>query len=229
MEIKGKVAIVTGASQGIGLAVARLLSRRGAKIVLAARSANIIKEIEKEMPDSLAVATDMRSQKDIENLFAKAMKKYGRTDILINNAGQGMYGPVEKIDIESYKKVMELNLFGVLRAMQQAIPIMRKQGEGAIINVSSGVSKRYLPGIGAYSSTKYALNALSFIARQELERDNIKVSTIFPKVTSTNFLENAVGARPAWGGRQIPQIDPPEKVAEKIAELINSEEAEIEL
>jgi len=142
-----------------------------------------------------------------------------------------MYGPVEKIEIENLKSIMELNLYGVILAMQEVIPYMKKQDGGMIINVSSGTSKRYIPGIGGYSSTKYALNAISFIAREELAKDRIIVSSIFPKITSTRFGDNSIGKRPDWNstGRPIPQVDPPEKVAEKIGELINSEAAEIVL
>lgn len=134
-----------------------------------------------------------------------------------------MFGPVEKINIDEYKEIMELNVYDVLRAMQLVIPIMRRQGGGMILNVSSGVTKRYIPQLSAYSSTKYALNALSFIARQELAADNIVVSVMHPKMTETNFMQNAIGARPDFSGRGLIEIDTPEQVAEKISELIKSE------
>jgi short-subunit dehydrogenase len=125
---------------------------------------------------------------------------------------------------------MELNVYSVLSAMQAVIPIMKKQGHGMIINVSSAVTKRYIPNMSAYSSTKYALNALSQIARQELEKDKIIVSSILPKMTATDFGKNSIGPRPTWDpNRPMPQIDSPELVAEKIIELINSEEPEITL
>lgn len=231
MEIKNKVVIITGASEGMGLATAKYLFERGAKIVLAARSSDKLKKNEKEILGSLAVTTDLRKPEDIKNLIKKTIDKFGRVDILINNAGQGMYGPVESVSIENLKQIMELNVYAVILAMQEVIPIMRRQGGGMIVNVSSGVSKRYLPGISAYSSTKYALNAFSFIARQELAKDKIIVSSVFPKVTSTRFGENAITKRPDWNSseRQMPQVDTPEKVAEKIGEIIVSEAEEIVL
>lgn len=231
MEINGKVVIITGASEGIGLATARLLAGKGAKIVIAARSVDKIKNLEKELPASLAVVTDMRNYNDVNNLISETIKKYGRVDILINNAGQGMYGPVESIDIEKYKEIMELNVYSVIRAMQEVIPVMRKQGKGMIVNVSSGVSRRYIPGIAAYSSTKYALNAVTFIARQELEKDGIIVSSVLPKMTATKFGENSIGRRPDFTARPggMPPVDSAEKVAEKIAELIETEKDEIVL
>ncbi len=225
MEIKDKVIIVTGASEGIGLATAKHLAKLGGRIVMAARSEDILMNLEKEIKISFAVVTDMRKEEDVKKLVDKTIKKYGRIDILINNAGQGMYGPVENINIDNFKKIMDLNLYGVLNAMELVIPHMKKQGKGMIVNISSGVSKRYIPGIGAYSASKYALNALSFIAREELKKDNISVCTVFPKITSTRFGENAIGKRPDFSGRNLP-VDSPEKVAEKIAEIIKSEEEE---
>lgn len=230
MQIKDKVVVITGASQGIGLATAELLAAKGAKVVLAARSADTLKDLGKKLPHSLAIPTDMQKPGDIKNLIDETVKKFGRVDILVNNAGRGMYGPVETIDVEKYKEIVELNVYGPLRAMEAVIPLMRKQGGGMILNISSRVSKNYFPNLAAYASTKYALNALSLTARQELAKDNIIVSVMHPKMTATNFGRNAVGARPDFGNRPAPmQVDTSEDVAKKIAELVESEEAEAEM
>ena len=230
MEIKDKVFIVTGASGGIGFALAKLLAKKGAKLVLAARSGDKIRQLAGGLPQALAVPTDMRKPEEIKNLINKTLEKFGRVDVLVNDAGQGMYGPVETINIEQYQQIIELNVYGVLRAMQAVIPLMRKQGGGLILNVSSRVSKNYFPFLAAYSSTKYALNAVSLTARAELEKDRIVVCAFHPKMTATDFNVNAIGERPQWAARpetpERPEVDTPEQVAEKILGQIQSEEAE---
>jgi len=227
MEIKDKVVIVTGASAGIGLALAHELSKRGAKVVLAARSVDTLKNLEQEIPNSLAVPTDMRKPEDIIHLVKTAVEKFDRIDIFVNNAGQGMRAPIESIDMATYRRVMELNVFSVLEAMQAVIPIMNEQGGGLILNVSSMVSKNFYPNLAAYSSTKYALNALSLTAREELAPDHIVVSLFHPKITATDFGKNSAAEKyDSRAGRPGMSVDTPEEVAVQIANQIESEVAE---
>ena len=227
MDIKGKVIIVTGASEGIGLAAATLLNEKGAKLVLATRSAEKLASVAEGFADALAVPTDMRDPQAIADLVAKAKEKYGRIDVLVNNAGQGMVGPLETIDIEKYQQIIELNVYGPLRAMQAVIPIMRAQGGGSILNISSNVSKNYFPNLSAYSSTKYALNSLSLTARTELEKDGIVVGVMHPGLTATGFGENGLRneGTPRFNSSGM-QADTAEDVAVKIVEAIESGAAE---
>jgi short-subunit dehydrogenase len=230
MKIKDSVVIVTGASSGIGLALARLLAQRGAQVVLAARSKEKLNALEGEIPNSFAIATDMRKQKDIEHLVEQTIKKFGRIDVLVNNAGQGLRAEVSDINMDEYRTIMEVNVFGVLSAMQAVIPHMRAQGGGMILNVSSLVSKNYFPGLGAYASTKYALNALSLTARAELASDHIVVGVFHPKMTATDFGKNALGTPySSSAGRPGMSVDTAEDVAEQIATQIESEEAESQM
>ncbi len=233
MEIKGKVIIVTGASAGIGLAAARLFARNGARVGLVARSADKLKSIAATMPDSFSVTADMSRGPDVQRMIKAVHDHYGRIDVLVNNAGRGMWNSAESTDLEQYRGLMELNVFGPLAAMQAVVPLMRKQGGGVIINISSGVSRMYIPGLSAYASTKYALNAISLTARTELAADNIRVGIVLPGMTATDFGRNAIGARPsgsaapAPGSQGMPQVETAEQVAEKIMEAIRTETAEV--
>lgn len=233
MNIKDKVIIVTGASMGIGMASAKELSKRGGKIVLAARSKDKIDALAQELPESLAIETDMTDPKSIQHMIDETLKKYGRIDVLINNAGRGIYGAVENVDVHEYEKIVDLNVIGVLTAMQDVIPVMRRQGGGAIVNVSSMVSKNYFPSLGAYASTKYALNALSLTARAELEKDHIIVSVVHPTMTDTDFGKNSVKSDEMAKQMQsrtregMPTPDSADYVAGRIALAIESGEAEI--
>lgn len=235
MQIKGKVAIITGASSGIGLATARLFVKKGAKVALAARSKEKLAKLAKELPNSLAVPTDLTKPAELKNLIQKTLKHFGRIDILVNNAGQGMSSPVEKIDLKNYREIIELNIIAPLAAMKLVTPIMRAQHGGTIVNVSSLVSKGYYPGLAAYASTKYALNALSLTAREELKKDKITVSLVHPYITDTNFFKNVVRPKGVKGTQRaseevddhMPPADPPEKVAQRILQSVETGKAEI--
>ena len=227
MKIKGSVAIVTGASSGIGLSLARLLAEKGAKVVLAARSAEKLQKLQREIPGSYAVPADLHKPGDISTLVEMTMAEFGQIDILVNNAGQGLRAPVETINMDDYQAVMDLNVFAVVRLMQAVIPIMRSGGKGMILNVSSMVSKNHYEGLAAYSSTKYALNAITLTARAELAADGIAVSVFHPKMTATDFGANARGEKyDSSAGRPGMSVDSPEAVAEAIAAQIESEEPE---
>lgn len=233
MEIKNKVIIVTGASMGIGLATARLLSEKGAKVALVARSKEILEKLAKELPESFSVAADLSDAKEVERMIDEVNKHYGRIDALVNNAGRGIYGAIENVDIDSYRKVFDLNVVGPLMAMKCVIPIMRAQGGGAIVNVSSMVSKAYIPYLGAYASTKYALNAISLTARAELDKDGIVVGVVHPGMTATQFGKNAVKSdavaerMESRHREHLPEPDTAEYVAGRILLALQSGEAEI--
>jgi NADP-dependent 3-hydroxy acid dehydrogenase YdfG len=234
MQVSGSITIITGASAGIGLATARLFAAQGARVALASRSAQTLKTLAGELPDSFAIPTDMRDGASIKQMVEAVHRHYGRIDLLINNAGQALYSPVEQVNLDDYRQIMELNVYGPLLAMQAVIPAMREQGGGMILNISSNVSKMYIPGLAAYASTKYALNALTLTARAELANDNIRVSVMHPGLTATDFGRNAIssqGRNPSGGPAGprrpgMPTPDSPENVAAKILEAVQTEAAE---
>ncbi len=234
MEIAGKVVLITGASSGIGLATARFFAQKGAKLALAARSAEKLEQLASELPEAIAVPTDMRDEADVRRMVVRTQEYYKHIDVLINNAGQGLNMPIEKVNVDTYRSVFELNVVSVIVAMQEVIPIMRAQGKGVIINISSGTSKippeRYnkTNPVGPYASTKYALNAITLIGRQELAADNISLGLVYPGVTATNFYDNLVGSQqPAARPAGATSVDSAESVAEKILEAVETQAAEV--
>lgn len=234
MEIKDKVVIITGASSGIGKVTAKYLADLGGIIVLASRDKEKLTEVAKTLPRTLVVPTDVTRTDDIRRLVAETIAKFGRVDILLNCAAQAMFAPVSTIAIPEYRKIVELNVIAPLALMQEVIPAMRTQGGGTIINISSQASKKFIPNIAGYASTKYALNALSQTARLELAKDNITVSVILPGIVDTDFGKHTESPEPdalrhAPDGSLLPHVIAPEKVAAKIAELIRSGDAELDL
>ena len=238
MDVKGKVAIVTGASGGIGYATAKLLSSKGAKLGLVARSKGKLDQLGKELPNSIAITADLSKVEDVNHMVKQTYKYFGRIDILVNNAGQGYDAPIEKIDVDTFRGIFELDFLGPVIAMQQVIPIMREQGGGAIINISSGLALMYLPGMSIYASLKRALSHISLTAREELKKDKIAVSVVYPYITITDFEKNTVKASERnWennedeegeeGGGAPFKPDTAEYVAQKIVEGIESGEAEV--
>ena len=235
MDLKDKVVVITGASMGIGLATARAAAAAGARVVLAARSSDKLTQLAEELQHAghttLVVPTDMRNQAEVKQLIETAIQHFGQLDVLINNAGQAVAGTVAELDLEAFRQVLDLNVYGPIYAMQASIPQMRTQGGGLIINVSSMVSKMNIPGLGGYASTKSALNMLSATARGELAADNIRVITVYPRMTATDFGRNSIGnrqMRQQQRGNAQPEmvIDTAEYVADKILEAIQKEPAE---
>lgn len=229
MDIKDKVVIITGSSMGIGEACARLFSIHGAKLVLAARSKEKIENLSKELNNSIAVQTDMTSETQVKKMIAKAIEHFGRIDVLINNAGQGYDSAVEKINTDTFRKIFDLDIIGPVVAMQSVIPVMREQKQGVIINISSGTALMILPNMSTYASLKQALAKISLTAREELKKDNITVSVIYPYITATDFEKNTIKEEKRdWEGGAPPfPADKPEYIAQKILDGIKSGDAEI--
>ncbi|WBQ07563.1 SDR family oxidoreductase [Kribbella sp. CA-293567] len=225
MEINGAVVLVTGASSGIGAATARAASRAGARVVLIARREERIRQLAEEFGDALAIPCDVTDRAQFEAAVGTALERFGRIDVLVNNAGQGLQATIDAIDPDDFRALLELNLVAPLVTMQAVLPQMRKQEAGAVVNVSSGIIWATLPGSGAYAASKAALQKLSAIARAEVADAGIAVSLMFPSITETEFVgtvrgsvEDALQMEAASGLK--PQSA--EAVAEAILDLIRS-------
>jgi len=232
MQVKNKIAIITGASSGIGLATAKLLAEKGVKLALVARSKDKLESLSKELLYSLAIPTDMTKEAEVKKMVRRVTRYFGRIDILINSAGQGYDAPIEKINPKTFRQLFRLDIVGPLVAMQQVIPQMRRQNEGAIVNISSGTALMHLPNMSAYSSLKLALAQISLTAREELKKDNIVVGVVYPYITLTDFEKNTIKdfgeiVQPEENGGPFHPPDTAEYVAEKVLEAIESGEPEI--
>ncbi|MGD1012509.1 MAG: SDR family oxidoreductase [Acidimicrobiales bacterium] len=212
MEIEGAVVVVTGASSGIGAATARMLGEAGSKVVLAARRMERLEALAAEIPDALPVQTDVTVESQTRALVEQSISRYGRIDALVNNAGQGLHVPIESLEPDDLRAVLELNLLAPLALMKLVLPHMRARQHGAIVNLSSATSFRVFPGLGGYASTKAALNVLSQTAGAEWAKDHIFVSVVYPSVTATEFHDRLRAGKIADGARNIP-VDPPERAA----------------
>ncbi len=233
MDISGRIVLLTGASAGIGLATARRFAREGAKLSLVARSAEALETLAQEVRaaggEAVAIPADLCLPGQPARAVAETVRHFGGVDILINNAGQAAAGDVASVEVEHFRQIMELNVYVPVLLMQSVAPIMRTQGGGLIINVSSMVSKMRIPGLAAYAATKVALNMISDTARAELAEDKIRVITIYPRLTATEFSRHSLGnpelRRRQREGSPAP-VDSAEHVAERILEAAQREPEE---
>lgn len=191
MRIESKVVLITGASQGIGAACAAEFARAGARLSLTARSEDGLRKA--APPEALLTAGDVTSDSDRRRIVDRTLEKFGKIDILINNAGAGLYLPSWSVPLEEARWLMELNFFAVLALTQLVAPQMRAQRSGMIVNVSSVAGKVPLPWMTLYSASKYALGALTEGLGMELRRDGIRAMTVCPGYVKTRFQENAHG------------------------------------
>ncbi|QOD44431.1 SDR family oxidoreductase [Clavibacter zhangzhiyongii] len=231
MRIQDAVVVITGASSGIGAATARAAARAGARVVLAARREERIREMAAEIGGgAIAVRCDVTDRAQVEALARAALDAFCRIDVLVNNAGQGLQATAEDLALDDLRAVLELNLVAPLAAMQAVLPTMRAQGAGAIVNVSSGTTFADVPGTGGYVASKIALERLSAIARAELEGSGVVVSTLIPFATATEFMTSIrAGRAEAEAMTAGATFDTPETVADAVLALIASGDARMDL
>ncbi|MBF2074408.1 MAG: SDR family oxidoreductase [Synechococcales cyanobacterium C42_A2020_086] len=192
-----QVVLITGASTGIGAALAVMLATRypGIQLVIAARSRDQLEQVAQHCRDAgaevLVVPTDMTNLEQVDQLASQALQRFGRVDAVVNNAGYGQMGPIELVPAAAVRRQFETNLFGGIHLLQALIPVMREQGGGRIVNVSSLGGRLAFPLGGLYSASKFALEGLSDALRMELSPFNIRVSVVEPGPVKTEFFEVA--------------------------------------
>lgn len=218
-DLQGSVVVVAGASSGIGRVSARLFAEKGASVVLAARREGTLREVAAECEAAggraLVVPTDVTDLGAVENLARRAVGEFGRIDVWVNNAAVISFGRFEEMPPEVNRRVVEINLLGAMHGTQAALPVLRRQGSGVLINVSSGFGLVGSPYQAAYTATKFGLRGFSQALRGELLGTDISVSCIFPGAVDTpvyHYAGNYYGRSLGPKGR----ILPPEKVARAI-------------
>lgn len=189
--INGKIIVITGASSGLGEATARRLSEQGATVVLAARRSDRITALAEELKglgrQALAVTTDVTKVEQVQALVDATAQTYGRIDVMINNAGLMPHSPLERLKIDDWNAMIDVNLKGVLYGIAAALPYMKKQKSGHFINVSSVAGHKVRPGAAVYAATKFAVRALSEGLRLEVKPYNIRTTVISPGDVATEL------------------------------------------
>lgn len=192
--LAGKVAVITGASMGIGEAIAKIFVQEGARVVLLSRDSGRVEAARARIgviDQTLALACDVRNREEIDRAIGLTMHHFQRIDIWVNNAGHGMLDSVASVRMADCRATFDTNLFGTIESMQAVLPIMKHQGSGTIINISSVAGHIPLPFHGVYSATKFAMNALGKAARIEVVSAGINVLTVCPGYVQTDFSVNA--------------------------------------
>ena len=195
MQLSGKVVVITGASMGIGEAIAKIFADDGASVVLLSRDAERAEAARGRIGHSertLGLACDVRNREEIDRVVGLTLHHFQRIDVWVNNAGHGILDSVANVDMAACRETFETNFFGAVEAMQAVIPVMKQQGSGSIINISSVAGHIPIPFHAVYSATKFAMNAIGKGARIELRSSGINVLTVCPGYVRTDFGANAV-------------------------------------
>ena len=194
-NIEGKVVVITGASSGLGEATARLLCAHGSSVVLGARRIERLQSLANELSGrggkAVAVPTDVTQYAELKRLVDTAVQRFGRIDVVINNAGLMPQAPLERLNIEDWDRTIDVNIKGVLYGIAAALPQMKQQKAGHFINVSSVAGHKVGPNAAVYAATKHAVRALSEGLRQEVKPYNIRTTVISPGAVATE-LPNSV-------------------------------------
>ncbi|MGQ0793679.1 MAG: SDR family NAD(P)-dependent oxidoreductase [Deltaproteobacteria bacterium] len=201
-KVEDRVVVITGASSGIGREAALLFAEKRAKIVLAARREDKLRELAQEISlrgaEAMVASLDVSDASAVDSMILRAADEFGGVDILVNNAGFGQFATIEQTSYEDMREILNVNLMGIFNASKAVIPLMKARGGGHIINLSSVAGKRGFPFLGAYCATKFAICGFSEALRVELASAGIHVSVVYPVLTRTEFfdvLKNKTGKK----------------------------------
>jgi 3-oxoacyl-[acyl-carrier protein] reductase len=203
LDLKGKTAVVTGSSKGIGYAIAKSIAGAGGNVVVCARNAEEVEKAARSLDGEgggkvIGVACDLRRYEDAQRLIARAVEALDGVDILVNNAGIGHFAPVAEITVEQWQQTLETNLSGVFYACREAIPHMKRRGAGWIINIGSLAGKNPFAGGSAYNASKFGLLGFSEAMMLDVRNDGIRVSCIMPGSVATHFNDHTPSEADAW-------------------------------
>ena len=216
MDLKGRIAIVTGGTRGIGRAIAASLVTAGAKVAITARNEKDLADAVSELNrtgNAAGYACDVRDYEQVKSTVARVVADFGGIDILVNNAGVGIFETVESMSVEDFRTVLETNVFGVFYCCHEVIPLMKKGGGGYVINISSLAGANPHPRMAAYNASKFGLNGFSEALMQEVRHDNIKVSYIMPGSVNTEFGGDSPSDEKSW------QLQPAD-IAQAVMDLL---------
>ncbi|MBI4768055.1 MAG: SDR family oxidoreductase [Deltaproteobacteria bacterium] len=213
-----RTVLITGSTRGIGVETAAEFLKKGDQVVIFSREKQHVEEARERLlafgkkEALLSQAGDVRKRKDVERIIRKSMKRFGRIDVLINNAGVGFYGPVEETTEEKWDHIIDTNLKGTFLFLRQIIPIMKRQGKGIIVNISSGLGVEGMGNFSAYSASKFGVVGLTRALADELSDSTIRIYAVLPGAVDTTLLADS--------GFQMDPSDllRPEYVARKIFE-----------
>jgi len=220
-----RVAIVTGASSGIGMATAEALARKGYAVALAARRLERLEEVARRCRDAggegRIFITDVADPAQVEALVAGVVEEFGRVDVMVNNAGYGVFARVHETPPEQMRAIFQVNFFGVFHGCRAVAPVMIRQRSGHIFNVSSVIGKRGTPFHGAYCATKFAVCGLTEAMRVEMKPYGVHVTAVCPALTETEFFDRSWRARKAGSSfRRFKGLTPAPVVGRKIAATV---------
>ena len=197
-NIEGKVVVITGASSGMGEAAAKHLSGLGATVVLGARRGDRIEKLAKEIQDkggkALAFAMDVTQRDQVKKLVDATVEQFGRVDVILNNAGIMPLSPMDRLNVDEWDKMVDVNIKGVLNGIAAVLPYMKEQKSGQIINTSSVAGHKIFTGSAVYSATKFAVRALTEGLRMEVKPYNIRTTIVCPGAVKTELLEHITEA-----------------------------------